>query len=312
MNKVENTQDKIKLSNKAKDYWFVLSVCALPLISFAIFYVYMNFNSFTLAFKSIDIFGKEEWIGFSNFKDFLTGLKGDNKVGVSIKNSFVMHWLSFFISMPLYFVFSYYIYKKNFGSKIFLVLVMLPNIVSSFVYALVYKKMVEVALPDIMTEFLGFKSFPNLIRDPKTAFGNNVFYTVWLSFGTSTLVYTNAMRAIDDQLIESAQIDGANNFNEFFHIIMPLIWPTVTTFVVTGAGGMFTASGALVTFYMWDAPPEIWGFGYYITRTVKLTESVGYSNYPMVAASGLCITIVTAPVVFLIKGLMDKLDKTEG
>ncbi len=287
--------------------FFIAAMLVVPLASFLIFYVYMNLNSFGMAFTSIDIYGKSTFVGFDNFKFFLNSLKGDSQVGLSLKNSITMWILSFGISMPLYLIFSYFIYKKMIGNKMFYILSMIPQIVSTFVFALVYKRFVESALPDIMGA-LGYDDFPQLIYDERYALGNNLFFSIWLSFGTSVMVYSNAMTAVSVDIIESAHIDGVNDVEEFFSIILPMIWPTLSTYVITGVVSFFTWSGSLLTFYMYDAPPAIWGFGYYITRTVK--TATDYMGYPLVATSGLCVTVITAPLVFLVKFIMDKLDRT--
>lgn len=293
---------------KWKKYAFCYGVMAIPLISFAIFYVYINASSFALAFQSVNIRNEKAWVGLANFEEFFAGIKGDSRVWKSIGNSLKMWWINFAITMPLYLIFSYYIYKKFLLNNFYGYLMMVPSIVSTFIYALVYKKFVEVGLKQIFIDS-GMSEYPAILTDLPYAFWNNIFFTCWISFGTSVTVYTNAMRAIDDEILESARLDGVNDRQEFFSIILPLIWPTISTFVVTGVAGMFTTSGSLLTFYMYDAPEEIWGFGYYITRTIK-TES-NFVSYPMISASGLVVTIMILPIVFATKALMNKLDKTE-
>lgn len=293
---------------KWKKYAFCYGVMAIPLISFAIFYVYINASSFALAFQSVNIRNEKAWVGLANFEEFFAGLKGDSRVWKSIGNSLKMWWINFAITMPLYLIFSYYIYKKFLLNNFYGYLMMVPSIVSTFIYALVYKKFVEVGLKQIFIDS-GMSEYPAILTDLPYAFWNNIFFTCWISFGTSVTVYTNAMRAIDDEVLESARLDGVNDRQEFFSIILPLIWPTISTFVVTGVAGMFTTSGSLLTFYMYDAPEEIWGFGYYITRTIK-TET-NFVSYPMISASGLVVTIMILPIVFATKALMNKLDKTE-
>lgn len=293
---------------KWKKYAFCYGVMAIPLISFAIFYVYINASSFALAFQSVNIRNEKAWVGLANFEEFFAGLKGDSRVWKSIGNSLKMWWINFAITMPLYLIFSYYIYKKFLLNNFYGYLMMVPSIVSTFIYALVYKKFVEVGLKQIFIDS-GMSEYPAILTDLPYAFWNNIFFTCWISFGTSVTVYTNAMRAIDDEILESARLDGVNDRQEFFSIILPLIWPTISTFVVTGVAGMFTTSGSLLTFYMYDAPEEIWGFGYYITRTIK-TET-NFVSYPMISASGLVVTVMILPIVFATKALMNKLDKTE-
>ncbi len=303
-----------------KRYAFVLSILIIPAISFFVFYVYINASSFVLAFQRIDeMTGKKEFAGFDNFKNLFESFKpsddpfGDELLaGISILNSLKMWWINFLISMPLYLIFSYYIYKKFAGGKSFRVIAMLPSIVSTFVYALVYKKFVDNPGPlvDILVSW-GFDSFKeiNIIAQGKYAWGNNIFFSIWLSFGTSLLVYTNAMNAIDQEILESARLDGVNDRQEFFHIILPMIWPSLSTMVVTGVTGMFTTSGSMMTFYMTSPPSNsICGFGYYLTIIIK-KDITSFSSYPLVAASGMFVMLITLPVVYLTKWLFEKLDK---
>ncbi len=303
-----------------KRYAFVLSILIIPAISFFVFYVYVNASSFVLAFQSIDeITGKQEFVGLGNFKKLFESFKpsddpfGDELLaGISILNSLKMWWINFLISMPLYLIFSYYIYKKFAGGKAFRIIAMLPSIVSTFVYALVYKKFVDNPGPlvDIMISW-GFEQFKeiNIIAQGKYAWGNNIFFSIWLSFGTSILVYTNAMNAIDQEILESARLDGVNDRQEFFHIILPMIWPSLSTMIVTGVTGMFTTSGSMMTFYMTSPPSNsICGFGYYLTIIIK-RDITSYSSYPLVAASGMFVMIITLPVVYLTKWLLEKTDK---
>jgi len=290
---------------------FIVSTMTIPLLAFALLYVYMNFNSFLLSFQKIDIAGNYVFVKFDNYIEFFKSVKANSEgVGKAFFNSLRMWAISFAISMPLYLIFSYYVAKKLFAHNLVSFLVMVPQVVSSFVFALVYKRFVENALPEIMNSW-GFENFPNLITNAKTAMGNNLFFSIWLSFGTSVLVYTNAINAIDDEILESARLDGVNDFNEFWNIVLPLIWPTLTTFVVTGVTSIFTWSGSLLLFYMYDAPPKVWGLGYYFTATVKKAASNDFMAYPTVATAGVVTTILTVPVVFFVKWLMNKFDKTE-
>ncbi len=298
------------LTQNIKEKLFLASLLIVPFICFCVFYVYVNFSSFTMAFKEYDVNNNASWVGFDNFAELFRGFKDNSQIWLSLKNSLKFWWLSFLISNPLYFILSYYIFKKFIGHRVFRVIVMIPQIVSAMVFALVYKRFVEFGLPEFM-ESIGITDFPKLIYDTKYAFGNNIFFSIWLSFGTSVIVYVNGMSGIDKEILESASIDGVNDFREFWNIILPLIWPSFTTMVVTGATGMFTASGALMTFYMYSADPAIWGLGYYFTVTVKTSDG-SYMSYPDVATSGLFVMLITLPVVFLIKWLMQKADRTES
>ena len=60
-----------KTKRTIKKYFFVYSLLAYSLISFLIFYVYVNFKSILLAFQSIDAVGNTAFAGLENFKQFI-------------------------------------------------------------------------------------------------------------------------------------------------------------------------------------------------------------------------------------------------
>lgn len=51
--------------------------------------------------------------------------------------------------------------------------------------------------------------------------------TVWKIFPLATLVILTALQAVPDELLEAAEIDGANSGQSFWHVTLPLIRPTL-------------------------------------------------------------------------------------
>lgn len=290
-----------------KKYGFILAVFAYPAILFMIFYVGININSILLAFQKIDLGGGKTFAGFDNFAFFFESIRNNPIVGTSLKNSLLIYVLNLVICMPLYLIFSFYLFKKFFGNRIFRLIVMVPSIVSTFIICLLFKKFVESALPSI-ANMLGVKDFPMLLSDPKYTFGTMIFYMIWISFSTSLIVYPNAMDSIDGAIYESVRVEGASLLQEFWYIVMPLIYPTISTFLITGVAGIFTAEGPLISFYMYSAPPEVYTFGYYMTS--KVMTASNNLDYPYLAAGGLVITLISAPLTYFVKYLLDKNDPT--
>jgi len=56
---------------------------------------------------------------------------------------------------------------------------------------------------------------------------------VWMWTGFSMTILSSALKSIPQELIEAAQIDGANGFQVFFRIMVPIIMPTITVVVTT-------------------------------------------------------------------------------
>lgn len=56
---------------------------------------------------------------------------------------------------------------------------------------------------------------------------------VWLYTGFSMTILSASIKAVPDELLEAARIDGANEWQVFFRIMLPLIMPTVTVVITT-------------------------------------------------------------------------------
>lgn len=307
--------DKQKKSNKIKltENAFVYSLIFYPLLLFIIFYVIQNFNSIILAFQRIDGMGKS-FAGFENFRLFITEAFSDGAIlNYSLRNSLIMYAVSLVICMPLYIIFAYLLFKKCFMNGFIAFVVMIPQIMSSMVTSLIFVQAIgSNGLAPWLFEVLGINDgkWFSLLWDQKSAFSTVITYNIWLSFAMSLIVYPNAMRSINPEILESGQIDGINNmFEEIWYIILPLIYPTLTTFLITGVAAIFTNAGPLMELYYTNAPEYVYTMGYYFTRQI-LVDGTEFS-YPKYAAGGLILTIISTPITLLVKWALEKYGPSE-
>lgn len=294
---------------------FILSIITYPLLLFLVFYVYVNINSIVMAFTQSDIYGKTWFVRFENFKMFIEKVfTGNDLISQSIINSLKTFIINLVISLPLYIIFSYLVFKKCFMHNTIRVVVMLPQIISGFVVSMLFASFIT-GTNAPMTELF----YKLGIRDQrgggvellfsngyKYAFGTLIFYGIWVSFGTNLLVYPNAMKEIGPEILESAQLDGINSmWQELRYIILPLIFPTLSTFFIMGIAGLFTEQGYVLTFFPSGVPVgcDVYNMGYYYFIQVQSGAS---SNYNMMAAGGLVMTVIIAPVTILVRHLLEK------
>jgi len=304
------TPKKRILNRHVKKYAFIASVWIYPTVLFAIFWVGVNFNSLLLAFQRWED-GRMVFAGFENFQKLFANIRdAGGLLLLSLKNTLLMFALCFIISNPLYIIFSYYIYKKWPLARIVRIIMLIPAIVSGFVICLVFLKFVEIGLPRMMLQITG-KRFPQLISDPKYSFGTMIFYMIWISFTTSLIIYPNAMNAIDKSIIESGQLDGVNNAQELWHIILPNMYAMISTTIVMGVAGLFAMSGPLILFFKYSAPREVYNLGYYMFRETMINTN-DYTAYPYLASMGLVLTALSAPLTFTVKYFLDKYDPLGG
>ena len=172
------------------------------------------------------------------------------------------------------------------------------------VMALLYQYVVDQVIVDIAKNLFG-KEIPALLFDSSTRFATAWIFGFWFGFGSGTLMYTGAMSRIPVSVVEYARLDGVGLFREFWQITFPLIYPTFSTFFVLGFAGIFTNKMNLYTFFG-TTSQTVQTIGYYAYRVVL--SSAGYSDYPFASALGLTFTIVIAPLTFLVRGIVNKLD----
>ena len=189
-------------------------------------------------------------------------------------------------------------YKKIPGTGFFRVILFLPQIISALVVSLMFRYFVEGGVATIIDK--------NLLLDKATGFGTMIFYNIWASFGTQILVYTSAMTKIDDSIVEYSQLEGVTPLQEFWYITLPLIFPTITIFLVAGIAALFTNQAGLYNFFGAGAYEHLETLGYvFFVKVAKSSES-NYAQYPYASAAGLLFTLVATPITLVVKWALEK------
>ena len=307
-------QKKEKNSFKSayyKSLGFYISVAALPIIQFALFYVYVNFNSISLALKTYDPITREVIkIGFDNFNTIIFNWTNYTELKTALSNSLTMFAANILVGITCGMLFSYYIFKKMPLHNTFKVFLFLPTIVSAIVMVVIYTYFVDGAIPAILEKAFGVKILGLLSRDNyKTVFGTLIFYNIWVGFGSQILLYVGAMNGISDSVIEAGKIDGANAVKEFLHIVFPSIYPTFIVFFTVAIAKIFTDQMALFSFYGKDIKDtRLITVGYYLYEGVQDGTVV---EYPYYSAIGIVCTMINLPLILAIRWALNKFGPSE-
>ncbi len=296
-------------SARRREFYFYLALIALPMIQFILMYVCVNLRSVLFAFQTYDqdttsyVFG---WQYFAeNFSSVFNKFLHGAELGIAWKNSLVFYVLQLVIITPLSVLTSFFIYKKLPLAGYFRVVLYLPNIVSGMATVLGYKYLVEVGLSGL----LGYQG--SMFNLPETAYGVLVFYSLWTALGGSLIMTTGVMSRTSVELLEASRLDGVNFLQELVHIVFPVVYPVITIGLYTGVVTIFTGGPPIYAFFGAQPPSgQMTTIQYYLfTQVVGSTSSP--SNYPFAATSGLILTLVAAPVVFVLKYLFEKYDPNE-
>jgi len=120
------------------------------------------------------------------------------------------------------------------GTHAYRVIFYIPVVSSLTAIIILWKGMLAVQGPlnDILAVFR-IKAI-NWLGEPTYARIGLIGMCVWKGLGISILFYIAGLQGIPETYKEAARIDGANEWQVFWKITLPLLWPTTFFMVVTG------------------------------------------------------------------------------
>jgi ABC-type sugar transport system permease subunit len=298
--KFAKNKEKKGLSKNAKKYIFVYSMLSIAIVNFIVFWLYVNLNSILLAFKQTNASGTVFTLDNFNmlFREFG---RDTSELPMALRNTLIFFSVNLFIILPLSLFFAYYLYKKIIGYRLYKFIFFLPMIFSSVVLVSIYKGILGPNGPvSILYEFLFHVKAPFFLVDSRYALQSIIIYCIWTGFGLNMVLFSGAMLRIPESVIEYSKIDGVGQFREIFQIVIPLIWPTISTLLLVSIVGIFTASGPILLF----------SEGKYQTNTISFWifwQVTQYKSYEYSSAVGLFFTAIAFPIVMTVKYILNKI-----
>lgn len=292
---------------KKRDLIFYCAVLAYPVLQFCVFYIGVNFNSILLAFRSFEGADGYKFVGFDNFVKVIRLFMSSEGMKIAAKNSLIVYFIGLITGVPLSVWFAYYVFKKRLLSGFYKIMLFLPSIIPSIAMVIIYMYFAEYAVPTAW-EAVTHNKVQGLLANIDTAFGAILFFNVFYGLGGTILMYLGTMNTISDLVLDAAKIDGATGWREFFYVVLPAVYPTLTTFLVLGIAGIFTNQFALYSFYGAGANTNLITFGYYLYMK---TANASLGEYPELAAMGLLMTVVAVPVTLIVKQLLERFGPKE-
>ncbi len=283
----------------------------LPLSQLAIFYFAVNINSILLAFQKYTVTdgrGAYVFAGFENFKNLFADGVGFSLNGLKtmVKNTLLGFFIPEIITFLPSIITSYYVYKKCLFSKFFRVLLYLPTLLSVLALSIIQYYILELGVPEIAGKF--GKDLDGILSNPDTALTGLIVLQIWFGFCKGIMLYPATMSSIPDSAIESARIDGCGAWGEFWHIILPLIYPTITVMFIADLAGIARVDLGTFNMYGQYTDPKLYTIGYYLYNE---TLKAGIADYPHLATFGVFLTLIVVPVVLLVRYLLNKFGPSE-
>ena len=185
----------------------------------------------------------------------------------------------------------------------------MPSIIASIVLVTIFRYFTDYVVPEMLKLF-NVTLETTLLSGKTTRYATVMFYNIFVSFGTSVLLYSNKMASISPEMTEAAELDGANTFQEFFRIVLPQVFSTLSVFLITGVAALFTNEINNFSFFNYNWKPDTATLGFLMYfRTQKAKSDM--SQYPPLAALGLMMSAIAIPLTFLVRWLLNKYGPSE-
>ncbi|HSJ88579.1 MAG TPA: sugar ABC transporter permease [Anaerolineales bacterium] len=210
----------------------LIALFLLPaLILFLLFVVYPIFRS--LYFSMYDWNGlgpATDFVGLQNFKDILA----DKVFLKALRNALLIIGFSLGAQLPLALALAVMVGRTLPGRAIFRTIFFMPYVLSeinvAIMWMLLYNPDPERGLLNAIAVLFGSKPIGWLSNTNLALFSIFLALT-WKYFGFHMLLYLAGLQNIPLELEEAARIDGANSFQNFFYITLPLLGSTIRTSV---------------------------------------------------------------------------------
>lgn len=227
-------------SQKVAPYVFV----APFVIVFLVFFLYPVISTIIMSFQEV-VPGQTKFIGLDNFKKLW-----NIDFRKAVANSVIYTILTCAVLIPLPMLLAVFLNSKkmvfkNFFRSTFFLPALVSIVVGGLTFRLIFGEM-PTALVNSFTALFGVEPIKWLGGAAQwTTFFALLILCCWRWLGVNIMYYLSALQSISDDLYESAAIDGANAWQKFRHITVPLLKPTtiyVLTISIYGGLAMFLES----------------------------------------------------------------------
>jgi cellobiose transport system permease protein len=223
----------IRLDTKASPYLYITPFFLLFAVFGAFPLVYTAWVSLT---NRNLLSGSTQFVGLANYE----ALYHDSYFWNAVENTLGIWVLSTVPQLCLALVFAYLLNKQLRVRSFFRMSLLLPQVTSLVAVALIFTQLFDYryGLINYVLSEIGIGKVDWEAGTLSSWFALSTMVT-WRWVGYNALIYLAAMQSVPDELYESAQIDGASNWRQLFHITIPSIRPTIIfTVIISTIGGL--------------------------------------------------------------------------
>jgi len=179
-----------------------------------------------------------EFVGFQNFR----ALFSDKIFGIAVRNTLIWAVVGTSVEMVTALALAFIVFFKVPFHRFYRIAWFTPILITGVIVGVVFRWIFNYdwGLVNAFLRLIGLERLAvNWLGRPDLALGVVIFVHFWNTFGYSFILLLAGLSSVGQELIESAEIDGANRLQISRAILAPMLLPvTVTTMILAFMGKM--------------------------------------------------------------------------
>jgi multiple sugar transport system permease protein len=221
------------LKNLTNNQKFAGWLFILPaLIGTLIFIVIPVLCSFSLSFTKWDLLSPIQFVGFDNYKEIFT----EPLFYKIFLNTIVFALSTSILGVIIPLILACILNSKIRGAEFYKTAYFLPFITPMIVVGVVWEWIFD---PNIGLLNHILKIHINWLYDTHYAMIALIIVSVWKLIGYNMVIFLSALSGISQSMFEASKIDGANSYQTFKNVTVPLLSPTIFFVVIITAISSF-------------------------------------------------------------------------
>ncbi|MDC6447439.1 ABC transporter permease subunit [Alphaproteobacteria bacterium] len=219
---------------------FILYLFILPTLIFLFIFHYLPIYESKLAFQKYKIIGENEWVGLRYFK-ILFSYSGFYKV---LWNTIIISMMKIVFTFPIPIILALTLneIRKSSHRKFFQSILYIPHFLSWVIISGIFISMLSInngAVNNVL-QMMDFDPI-NFLTNSNYVRWILVISEIWRSAGWDSVLYIAAIFGINQELYDSAKIDGASRWQQTIFITLPMIVPMIITVFILNLGFFLSA-----------------------------------------------------------------------
>ncbi|MCF6378488.1 sugar ABC transporter permease [Nocardioides KLBMP 9356] len=208
--------------------WIPLLFISPWLVGFLVFMAYPVVYTGYLSLTDYDVINDPTFLGLDNYRELVS----DEKVMLALRNTFVYTLMSVPAQLVFSLVLALLLQRAGRAAGFFRTAFFLPKMTPPVAVGVLLLMLLN-GQSGLLNELLGWFGIngPNWTTDPDWVKPGLVVTSLW-TVGSSVIILLAALQQVPDELLDAARVDGASWWRRLWHVVLPIISPTIYFIVV--------------------------------------------------------------------------------